>query len=273
MAVYRGMDIGTAKPSRRVRDAVPHHLIDIRDPWEEFSVAEYLELAREVVDDIRARGREIVFVGGTPLYLKVLLRGLDDVPSANWEFRRQVEEEARQLGDEALYARVQQIDPVAAAALHPGDTRRLIRVLEVYAATGSPLSHLQMTFEEEGHAAEDCRVFVLRRPRSQLHQRIDQRVDRMLREGLVDEVRGLLRHPRGLGRTASQAVGYCEVVALLEDRQVEAQAAAQMKQRTRRFAKRQETWFRSLQECRFVDLDEDAQADQVAETILEQASG
>jgi tRNA dimethylallyltransferase len=185
MSIYRGMDIGTAKPSRELRDLVPHHLIDVVDPIDEFSVSQYVDAAAAVVKDVRARGREPLFVGGTPLYLKSLLRGLFDGPPADWQVRHEIEEELQHVGQQALYDRLAQIDPVAASNIHPNDTRRLIRALEVYRATGEPISHQQSQFEES-RAADECRVFVLRRQRAELHLRIEARVNAMADAGLVD---------------------------------------------------------------------------------------
>ncbi|MBN1852019.1 MAG: tRNA (adenosine(37)-N6)-dimethylallyltransferase MiaA [Pirellulales bacterium] len=270
MAIYRGMDIGTAKPSKEDQRIVTHHLIDIRDPSEEFSVAEYVLAANRAVREIRARNREVLFVGGTPLYLKSLLRGLDEGPKADWEFRQAVEKEIRNVGSDALFDRVRQIDPVAAAQLHPNDIRRLIRALEVHKLTGQPISHLQLQFEES-RSADVCRVFVLRRDRKMLHARISHRVDHMLETGLIDEVRSLTTNGRILGRTARQAVGYAEVLAFLAGQTDLAETAQKIKIRTRRFAKRQETWFRSLRECRFVDMDIEDDPNSVANHILQLA--
>ncbi len=268
MAIYRGMDIGTAKPSAAEQAEIRHHLIDIRDPCEDFSVAEYVASAENAIAEIRGRGKLPLFVGGTPLYLKTLLRGLDDVPPADWEFRSQVAAELEHAGSDALYRRVQQVDPLAASQLHPHDTRRLIRVLEVHRATGEPLSHRQFAFEE-GRPATECRVFVLRRDRGELHGRIEQRVTSMLAAGLVDEVRQLAAARGGLGRTAGQAVGYCEILEMLAGKCNEAAAVARIRQRTRRFAKRQETWFRSLSECRFLDLTGPTDAETAAAEIFQ----
>jgi tRNA dimethylallyltransferase len=253
MAIYRGMDIGTAKPSAEDCAAIPHHLIDILDPHEEFSVAQYLDAAHAKVAEIRARGREPLFVGGTPLYLKALLRGLFEGPPANWELRDQIEREVAEVGSAALHARLEQVDPLAASTIHPNDTRRLIRALEVYRATGQPISHQQLEFDE-GRLADACRVFVLRRSREEMHQRIDDRVEEMLARGLVDEVRRLTTAGRTLGRTASQAVGYREVMAHLAGEYDAATMTAKIKTRTRQFAKRQGVWYRSLSECRWVDI-------------------
>jgi len=266
MAIYRGMDIGTAKPSRELRERAPHHLIDIVDPADEFSVAQYVDVAGAVVEQIRGRGREPLFVGGTPLYLKSLLRGLFDGPPADWRLRGEIEQELQQVGQAALYDRLAQIDPVAASNIHPNDTRRLIRALEVFRATGEPLSHQQLQFDD-GRAAEDCRVFVLRRSREESHRRIEERVRAMVAAGLVDEVRGLTAEGRELGRTARQAVGYQESLAYLTGEYSHDEMINRIIYRTRRFAKRQGTWFRSLSECRFVDIAGEADADAIAGSI------
>src|SRR3982751_4703416 len=197
MTIYRGMDIGTAKPTPDQQAAVPHHLVDIVDPSVEFSVAQYVDAVTAAVADIRSRGKEPLFVGGTPLYLKSLLRGLFDGPAADWKLRHEIEQELEHLGQPALYDRLTQVDPVAASHIHPNDTRRLIRALEVYRATGQPISHQQLQFEE-GRRADECRVFVLRRRREELHARIEGRVEAMIECGLVDEVRGLTAAGREL---------------------------------------------------------------------------
>jgi tRNA dimethylallyltransferase len=272
MTVYRGMDIGTAKPTRAEQAVVPHHLLDIVDPADEYSVAQYVAHAAATVEAIRSRGREVLFVGGTPLYLKSLLRGLFDGPPANWELREQIEEELEEVGQAALHERLTQVDPVAASAIHPHDTRRMIRALEVFRATGEPLSHQQMQFDD-GRDAEECRVFVLRRERTELHRRIEGRVEAMAEAGLVEEVRGLTGESKQLGRTASQAVGYREALAFLAGEFDHEQMLTQMKVRTRRFAKRQGTWFRSLSECRFVDIAGEPDAAAIAERIVATGNG
>ena len=270
MAIYRGMDVGTAKPTPAEQGIVAHHLIDIRDPSEEFSVAEYVAAAHQAISEIHRRGSEVLFVGGTSLYLKSLLRGLDEGPKADWEFRRAVEEEVRTVGTAALHERVRQIDPIAASQLHPNDTRRLIRALEFYKLTGQPISHHQLLFEE-GRPAEACRAFVLRRPREALYTQINCRVDRMFDSGLIEEVRRLTADGRRLGRTASQAVGYCEVIDFLAGDTSFDKAVSKTKVRTRRFAKRPCTWFRSLSECRFVDVDDEEILPAIAERIVQTA--
>jgi len=279
MAIYRGMDIGTAKPSAADRAVVPHHLIDIVDPANEYSVAQYVAAAAATVADIRTRGRQPLFVGGTPLYLKSLLRGLFEGPPADWQLRRDIEGELPHVGQQALHDRLTQVDPVAASHIHPHDTRRLIRALEVFRATGEPISHQQLQFDEF-RPADECRVFVLRRKREELHARIEGRVEAMIDAGLVDEVRRLVgtggspvAHAAAgpavttLGRTARQAVGYREALAYLAGECNHNEMVTRIKARTRRFAKRQGTWFRSLSECRFVDIQGEVDPTALAEKI------
>ncbi|MCH8921541.1 MAG: tRNA (adenosine(37)-N6)-dimethylallyltransferase MiaA [Planctomycetes bacterium] len=267
MAIYRGMDIGTAKPSPVDRRAVPHHLLDVVDPNEDFSLDQYVEAAHEKIAEIQGRGRQVLLVGGTPLYLKALLRGLFSGPAADWEFRRQVEAEVESVGALALHARLAQVDPLAADALHPQDTRRIIRALEVYKITGQPISHLQEQFEV-AHPADQCRVFVLQWPREQLHERIDTRVQQMFAAGLVEEVRSLLDRYGRLSRTASQAVGYRQVLSHLEGEMDLPTTIDRVQSKTRQFAKRQLTWFRSLSECRDVPMSDDLTPAIVAEQIM-----
>lgn len=271
MAIYRGMDIGTAKPTAEQQAQVPHHLIDVADPQEDYSIDRYLKAAHAKIAEISGRGRQVLFVGGTPLYLKALLRGLSSGPPANWELRAKIEAEVAEVGSQGLYERLELLDPVAASQIHPHDTRRLIRAVEVFRTTGEPISHHQLQFEDE-RAAEDCRVFVLRRSREEQHERINLRVDSMIERGLIEEVRQLTAGGKKLGRTAGQAVGYREVLAHLagEDREA---MLVNMKTRTRRFAKRQGTWFRSLSECRFVDLEGETASEAIANEIVTLARG
>jgi tRNA dimethylallyltransferase len=248
MTLYRGMDIGTAKPSPAERGGVPHHLIDVLDPWESASVAEYRGWALAAVAGVEARGKRALFVGGTALYLKALLRGLFAGPGADPERRRELEEEADRGGDAALHARLAALDPATAARLHPNDRRRVVRALEVIAATGQPLSRLQ---NEHGRPAPaGVAVFALERPRGELRDRIDRRVVAMFADGLVAEVGALLAGPRPPGPVAAQGVGYREVLDHLAGRAGLDATIALVQARTRQFAKRQATWFRGLAEVR-----------------------
>lgn len=271
MAVYRGMDIGTAKPSATERQAAPHHLIDLIDPPEEFSVAQYVDAAHAEVARLKAAGKAPLFVGGTPLYLKSLLRGIFQGPPADWEYRRQIEDEVARVGIEKLHERLWQVDPLSASKLHPNDLRRMIRALEVARLTGQPLSHWQTQFDE-GRPAHERKVFVLHWPREVLHQRIDERVEQMFAQGLVEETQALLARYGELGRTAAQAVGYREVVEHLRSARNLQETITLVKQRTHQFARRQETWFRSLSECCWIEMREGQSPDAVAERIVAEVS-
>lgn len=268
MSVYRGMDIGTAKPTPDQLARVPHHLVDIRNPDELFSVSDYLAEVGRLTAEIRGRGKEVLFVGGTPLYLKSLLRGMFEGPPADEAFRREVRAEAEVAGTEALHRRLRQVDPLSAAKLHPHDTRRIIRALEVYKLTGQPISHQQLEFEE-GTPPDACRVFVLDWPRPILHQRINDRVTQMFDAGFVDEVQQLLTCFGTLSRTARQAVGYQEVIRHLTEGVSLGRTIEATKARTRQFAKRQITWFRSLSECRWIPRTGDESAEELVEQMIE----
>ncbi|MBX3419266.1 MAG: tRNA (adenosine(37)-N6)-dimethylallyltransferase MiaA [Pirellulaceae bacterium] len=267
MAIYREMDIATAKPSREQQAEVPHHLIDIISPAESFSVSRYREMALAKIAEIKSRGREVLFVGGSALYLKAMLRGLFDGPPADWKFREEIEEEIEQVGSAALHERLKILDPLSAHKLHVNDRRRLVRALEVVHLTGRPISHWQMEFDH-AHRADECRVFTIRHPRVVLHERIAQRVAWMFDNGLVAEVERLLVNYPNLSRTALQAVGYCEVIDFLQGRSTLAEAQEQTLIRTRRFARHQETWFRGLTECEFIEVSPNDTPESIAETIF-----
>ncbi len=267
MAVYRGMDIGTAKPTADQRRQIRHHLVDLLAPNEDFSLAQYVAAARTAADEIRSRGRQVLFVGGTPLYLKGLLRGIFEGPPADWPYRLVLRRKAESSEPGWLHAQLKAVDPATAARLHANDTRRIIRALEVFEKTGRPISELQRQFEQ-GLPAEACRVFVVDRPKAELHARIDLRVEAMFYEGLVDEVRRLLADPKGLSKTARQAVGYAEVIDYCGAKRDLAVTMELVKMHTRQLAKRQATWFRSLSECRFVPVASDLAPAAVAEQIL-----
>lgn len=255
MAIYRRMDIGTAKPTPDQKLAVPHHLIDVIEPSEEYSLAQYVAAANRCASEIAERGRRVLFVGGTPLYLKGLLRGIFEGPPADWTFRHRLSDQARQHDVNWLHEQVASVDPISAARLHANDTRRLVRALEVYEKTGQPISQWQQQFDV-GRPAAECHVFVLDWPKAELHTRIDRRVEEMFSDGLVDEVRRLIDEPQPLSNTARQAVGYREVIEHIEGRCDLPETVALVQQHTRQLAKRQATWFRSLSECRFVPIHE-----------------
>jgi tRNA dimethylallyltransferase len=249
MVLYRGMDIGTAKPSHEQRRQIPHHLIDVLDPWEAASVAWWLVEAARCCQEIRQRGRRILIVGGTPLYLKALLRGLFSGPAADRDLRDQLAREALGAGQQTLHNRLAQVDPASAARLHPNDLRRVIRALEIWQLTGRPISAWQRQWAEVGKTAAGPTCVWLDLPRQELYNRINARVDHMFARGLVEEVRALQALPQGLSREARQALGYKEVLAHLEGRASFADTVTLVQTRTRNFARRQISWFRHLPEC------------------------
>jgi tRNA dimethylallyltransferase len=264
MTLYRGMDIGTAKPSLAERGEIPHHLIDLLNPWESASVAQYQSWAGAALSDVEQRGKTALFVGGTPLYLKALLRGLFTGPAADSALRQSLEEEAERAGSSALHARLERIDPGTAARVHTNDLRRIIRALEVFEATGRPLSALQT---QHSQPAPHVRVVALSRPRAELHDRIDRRVEAMFADGLVDEVRALLAGPHPLNRVPAQGVGYHEVIQFLEGQAPRDETIARVQARTRQFAKRQQTWFRGLTEVRLWAVERDEAAALTADRL------
>ncbi len=243
MALYRGMDIGTAKPDAEQRRRVPHHLIDVLDPCESASVAWWLDHAAAAVRDIESRSRRALVVGGTPLYLKALLHGLFDAPPTDEELRTRLEREAAALGAEAFHDRLASVDPVSAGRIHPNNVRRVIRALEVWHLTGSPMSGLQTQWDAEPHSTQ---AFCLNRPRAELYARIDARVLKMIEDGLVEEVRRLLCLERPLSREASQALGYKEMLAFLDGQMTLDESIVLIQTRSRQFAKRQLTWLRKM---------------------------
>jgi len=242
MAVYRGLDIGTAKPTARQRAEVRHHLLDLVPPTEPYSVARWLADAARAVADCRSRGRPMLFVGGTPLYLRALREGLAPLPDADPALRASLAEEARREGVAALHRRLADVDPAAAARIHPGDLRRIVRALEVATTTGRPLSS---HFAPRPDPLFDARLLVVDVPRRLLRQRIDERVEAMFAAGLVEETEAAVA-AGGLGPTAAQAAGYAEALDLIAGRIDRAEAVRRTQARTRQLAKRQLTWLRSF---------------------------
>jgi len=266
MSVYRGMDIGTAKPTPVQRRQVRHHLIDLVSPDASFSVGAYTRAAEQAIAEIRGRGKRPLFVGGTPLYLKAMTAGLFDGPAADWDFRRQLHARAEREGTHVLHDELAEVDPVTAARLHPNDLKRIVRGLEVYHKTGRPITELQRQWSTP---AEDRPAVIagIARDRKELYRRIDVRVDRMFASGLVDEVRRLLDTYGELSREAAQALGYKEVLRHLAGEIDLEQSIALVKRNTRRMAKRQLTWFRSFGEIRWLSMDEETSASGVAAEI------
>ena len=263
MTLYRGLDVGTAKPLVEERRGVTHHLIDVLEPWESASVAEYRRWAVEVAEGIERRGKRVLFVGGTPLYLKVLLRGLFEGPGADERVRERLVEEGKREGLARLHERLREVDWKTASRLHPNDERRVVRALEVYEMTGRAISEWQA---EHDRPAEGVKVVAIERERGELHRRIDTRTEGMFVGGLVEEVERVMEGERGLHRVPAQGAGYREVMDYLAGKIDRSEAVERTKARTRQLAKRQETWFRGLEEVTRVRVETES-AEEVADRL------
>lgn len=269
MQVYKGMDIGTSKPPKRILGSLQHHLIDIIEPSEEFSVAQFRKLALGAIEDIIKRGKRPLIVGGSGLYFKVLLEGIFEGPAADRELRARLETEADEFGTEVLYRRLETLDCEAARKIHPNDLRRILRALEVYEKSKRPISEFKAATEGLGDRYA-LKIFGLNMDRAALYRKIDQRVELMFREGLVDEARRLLEKPLGL--TASQALGYKEVFGFLKGEYDLDEAKRLIKRDTRRYAKRQLTWFRRDKRIDWIILDENFDSKEAAEGLWKKLS-
>lgn len=252
MQVYRGMEIGTAKPSMELRRRVPHHLIGIVDPDADFSASDFRREAARAIADIHGRGKRAFVVGGTGLYIKALLKGLVDSPSGAETIRQELRETARSLGSGELLRRLAEVDPETAGRLHPNDQLRIIRALEVFLQTGRPISRFR---SEHDFAADyyDYLKIGIAVERGELYRRIDERVERMMAEGFLEEVRGLLARGYDAGLKPLRAIGYKELAAFLAGAYPLEEAVRLIKRDTRRYAKRQSTWFKQENEINWVE--------------------
>ena len=244
MQVYKGMDIGTAKPTVEEMDGIPHHMLSVAEPREDFSVGKYCAMATPIVDDILARGKKCIIAGGTGLYMDGLIKGNDFAPVPSTGRREELERLAEAEGIEAVIAKLREVDPESALRLHPSDQKRIIRAMEVYLETGETITeHNRKTqlipprYNPVWFALEDA-------DRATLYNRIDRRVERMLEQGLIAEIQGLLDAGIPEKCTAMQAIGYKEFVDALRGRSSMETATALVQQASRKYAKRQLTWFR-----------------------------
>ncbi len=256
MKVYRRMDIGTAKPSKEARQQVQYHMIDIVEPSESFSVGLFLEKANVAIEDIRSRGKAVIAVGGTALYIKALLYGLFEGPGGDEQIRVELRARAAAEGLASLHRELAQIDPEAADRINVNDAKRIIRALEVYRLTGQPISSFQKQFKAE-RPIQDWTVIGLRRERAVESRRINARVKKMIEMGLVDEVKSLLAEDQPLSQQARCAIGYAEIIGHLEGRMNLDDAIELIKKNTRHLAKGQRTWFKTFRPVHWVDVGEE----------------
>ncbi len=246
MQVYRGMDIGTAKPTKEEMQGVPHHMLDVADPGENYSVSRYVTDAIPIMDDILARGKLPIVAGGTGLYIDHLMAGRQFAPFAphTAQVREQLQQKAREEGLEPLRQQLAQVDPEAAGRLHPNDEKRIIRALEVYLTTGKTITQHNRESQAIPPRYHPLTIGLDFVERPHLWQRIDRRVDMMMEQGLENEVRGLLERGISPACTAMQAIGYKEIAAALQAGRPVEEGAEEVKLRSRQYAKRQLTWFR-----------------------------
>lgn len=268
MQIYRGMDIGTAKPTAAEMEGVPHHMLDVAEPGEDYSVSRYTREAAACVEDILRRGKQPIVCGGTGLYIDGLLRGTEFQPcGVDLGLREALEEQWQQAGPAAMMARLAQADPESAARLHINDKRRILRALEVYLATGETITAHNLRTQTVPPRYAAVQLGLCTEPRAILYGRIDRRVDQMLALGLEQEVRQLQQEGR-LAGTAAQAIGYKEMLDYLAGRVPLEQAAELIRQKSRNYAKRQLTWFRRKQEIRWITYNRP----EMAGAILQEAT-
>ncbi len=244
MQIYRGLNIGTAKPSPEQQAEIRHHLIDVADPDQPFSAADFSAAADDAIRNIVNRGKRVIVAGGTGLYLRALVNGLVDSPGGAGELRQILQEEALKIGNAAMLERLRQVDPELAAGLHPNNLVRIIRALEVHRLTGIPLSRYQKEHAFAARRYETLQIGISV-DRGLLYERINERVERMLAGGLLDEVGGLLAAGFGRDLKSMRSIGYKEASAHLCGELSAAEAARLIKRNTRHYAKRQLTWFKA----------------------------
>jgi tRNA dimethylallyltransferase len=258
MQVYKLLTIGTAKPTPEELQGIPYHLIDFVSPDYQFNLGDFVELASTHIERLRTAGKLPIVCGGTCMYIKGLLHGIFDVPSRDARIREALRQRLEKEGLPALYAELKRIDPDATHIM-PNDRQRILRALEVFYVTGVPISQLQKQFDAEPRYR--AATYILFLPREKLYRKIEERVDKMLANGLVEEVRSYLERGYFLDNPAIRALGYAEVIAYLRGEMSLSDAIARMKQKTRQFAKRQLTWFRAMKDAKWLSVENKTPSD------------
>lgn len=253
MQIYRHMDIGTAKPTKDEMDGIPHHMIDIAEPWENYSVARFVTEARSCIDDVLARGRVPILCGGTGLYFDSVIKNIDFAENeSDPEYRSELQKAAEEHGNEYVHDMLKKVDQKSAEAVHPNNLKRVIRAFEIYKTTGKTKTELDR--ESVRESLYNAEIYGLNRPREELYERINKRVDIMLENGLLDEVKNLLEMGISRDATSMQAIGYKELVEYFEGRCTLDAAIDKIKQESRRYAKRQLTWFKRNNEIIWLNM-------------------
>ncbi len=268
MQIYKGMDIATAKPTVEEMQGIPHHLIGFAEPDEVFSVAKYCEYAKNIISDIHSRGKKAVLVGGTGLYYSSLVDNVEFLPEdTDFEYREMLKDRAEKEGAQVLLDELAGVDPEAASRLHPNNLGRIIRALEIYRTTGKTITEQNELSRNNETPFETVSFCLDARDRQFLYDRINRRVDIMLESGLEAEARVFFENP--LGRTARQAIGYKELYPYFAGEKSFEECIENLKMQTRRYAKRQLTWFRRDERMNFIFIDDYADADEMLRAVLE----
>ena len=262
MKVYRRMDIGTAKPPKEARQRVKYHLIDVVEPSDSFNVGAFIDAASDAMEQINSRGRKIVAVGGTALYIKSLLYGLFDGAGTDEQIRTELRARAEAEGLAKLHRELTKIDPAAAERINLNDAKRIVRALEVYQLTGKPISSFQKQWQQR-QMKHDWTIIGLRREKADASSRINRRVKKMIDAGLVDEAKSLLDEEKFLGQQARCAIGYAEIIEYLSGQTSLEDAIESIKINSRRLAKGQRTWFKTFQNVHWLDIAEDETPEQI----------
>jgi tRNA dimethylallyltransferase len=263
--IYKFLNIGTAKPTPEDLLRVPHHFIDILDPDQEYNAAEYGQQARIKIEELSKQGIQPIIAGGSGLYVRATIDGFFNGPGKDSEIREQLEKEAKRFGAEMLFEKLKQVDPVSAAKMDASKVRRVVRALEVYYTTGKPISDLH--FAQETRAPFKVLQYALEWQRKTLYDRINHRVDEMIEKGLVEEVRELKTRGYLAGMNALNTVGYKETFDFIEGKLTKEEMVGLIKQNSRRFAKRQLTWFRADKRIRWISVNEEMNWNEIAEMI------
>jgi len=263
--IYREMNIGTGKPSLRIRKEFPHHLVDVISPAQIFNAAEFRRQAEEIIEKLQKEDKLPLIVGGTALYIKALIDGLFVGPGADWNLRAKLKQEAQKRGKEVLYEKLKKVDPETASWVHPNDQRRIIRALEVYYLSGRKISSFQ---KDSPSSLSPILIIGLRRRRESLYKLIDERVDKMIKEGLIKEVETLLRKGYDENLPSMQGLGYREILGYLKGRYSKEEAIRLVKRNTRRFSKRQLNWFKKDKRIIWLDM-ENYSTDEAGDKIME----
>ncbi|MHC4124682.1 MAG: tRNA (adenosine(37)-N6)-dimethylallyltransferase MiaA [Planctomycetota bacterium] len=267
MKVYRRMDIGTAKPPIEARKQVPYHLIDIVEPSEQFNVGMFLELAEAAKEEILSKNKSIIAAGGTALYIKAMIFGLFKGPGADENIRAKLKVLEKEKGLNELYERLKKIDSAACEKIHSNDSKRILRALEVYELTGKPISSFQNQFDKK--PTQNFKIIGLRRDKQAESRRINIRAQKMIADGLVDEVKSLLAEDKPLSKQARCAIGYAEIIRYLSGEMSLEKAIELIKVNSRRLAKHQRTWFRTFPSINWLDVDEETGSKQLLEQTLQ----